>query len=67
MPNDWSLDGDINLQGQAEWYKKMFEKTAKRDWAWKQYHIEDADKDSGYDLYGKPAEAVVKEYYRRKG
>ncbi|BCJ95176.1 hypothetical protein acsn021_27450 [Anaerocolumna cellulosilytica] len=45
----------------------MFEKTAKRDWAWKQYHIEDADKDSGYDLYGKPAEAVVKEYYRRKG
>jgi hypothetical protein len=75
VPNDWSLKGDIDLQGQARWYKEMFEKTERRewvrgfglwDWAWRQYHIEDADKDTGYDIYGKPAEAVVKEYYRGK-
>lgn len=72
VPNDWGMKGAINLQEQADWYKEMFEMTSKRewisgfglwDWAWKQYHVEDADKDSGYDLYGKPAETVVKEYY----
>lgn len=72
VPNDWNLRGEVNLQEQADWYKKMFEKTSTRnwisgfglwDWSWRQYHIEDADKDYGYDIYGKPAEDVVKEYY----
>lgn len=74
VPNDWSVEGRINLQEQADWYQEMFEKTLARDWvlgygiwdwAWKQYHIEDADKDRGYDLYGKPAEGIVKKYYER--
>jgi hypothetical protein len=75
VPNDWGLAGEVNLEEQAEWYREMFDKTSKRDWvggfglwdwAWRQYHIGDADKQSGYDLYGKPAEFVVKEYYTSK-
>ena len=75
VPNDWSCKGEINLKEQAEWYKEMFDKTSKRDWvsgfglwdwAWRQYHVDDADKNYGYDLFGKPAEAVVKKYYTNK-
>jgi hypothetical protein len=28
--------------------------------------VEDTDKNPGYDIYGKPAEAVVKEYFNKK-
>lgn len=74
VPNDWNVKGDIALAEQADWYEEMFLKSLQRDWvsgfglwdwAWRQYHIEDADKDLGYDLYGKPAEAVVKKYYTK--
>ncbi len=75
VPNDWNVKGEVNLQEQADWYQEMFETASKRDWvsgfglwdwAWRQYHIEDADKDGGYDIYGKPAEKVVKDFYTRK-
>lgn len=75
VPNDWNVKGEVALEEQAQWYEEMFEKTSKRDWvlgfglwdwAWRQYHIGDADKDRGYDLYGKPAEAVVKNYYSKR-
>jgi hypothetical protein len=74
IPNDWGLDGDMNLKEQADWYRVMFEETSKRKWMqgyglwawnWRQYHIKDADKDRGYDIYGKPSEAVVKEYFTK--
>lgn len=74
IPNDWSCRGDINLQEQADWYQEMFEKSSKRDWmsgyglwdwAWRQYHVDDADKNRGYDIFGKPAEAVIKEYFTK--
>jgi hypothetical protein len=75
VPNDWSCDGDTNLEEQAEWYRVMFEKTGKRDWvsgyglwdwAWKQYHIDDADKNQGYDIFAKPSETVVRTYFTKK-
>jgi len=75
IPNDWKVKGLINLEEQADWYREMFDKTSRRDWvsgfglwdwAWRQYHVEDADKDGGYDTYGKPAELVIKEYYTKK-
>jgi hypothetical protein len=75
VPNDWGCTGDINLEEQAEWYRVMLEKTSKRewmqgyglwDWAWSQYHVEDADKSNGYDIYGKPAEEIVKEYFTKQ-
>lgn len=74
VPNDWSLAGDINLEEQADWYKSMFSAASKRKWmqgyglwawGWKQYHIGDSDKDKDYDIYGKPAEAIVREYFMK--
>jgi hypothetical protein len=72
VPNDWSLEGGIDLNEQAEWYKAMFESSLKRewvygfvmwDWAWNQYSLNRAENDKGYDVYGKPAEKVIKKYY----
>ncbi len=72
MPNDWSIRGEIDLQGQADWYAEMFRACAERpwvngfavwDWSWRQYPENKADSHAGYDIYNKPAEKVVKEFY----
>ncbi|AGF59019.1 hypothetical protein B0P06_002646 [Clostridium saccharoperbutylacetonicum] len=72
VPNDWSLEGNIDLNEQAEWYKTMFESSIKRewvsgfamwDWAGSQYLLSRAKNDKGYDVYGKPAEKIIKKYY----
>jgi hypothetical protein len=74
IPNDWTLHGAIDLDEQAQWYREMFEKTLKRgwvsgyglwDWSWNLYHPGDADKNGGYDIFGKPAETVVQEYFSK--
>ena len=71
-PNNWSLRGNNNLKEQADWYTAMFEACKKRpwvegfclwDWAWKQYPACKAATNGGYDIYEKPAQAVVKKYY----
>jgi hypothetical protein len=75
VPNDWNCSGDANPEEQAQWYQVMFEKSSARDWvggyglwdwAWRRYHIEDADKDRGYNIYGKSAEVVVKENFTKQ-
>lgn len=72
VPNDWTVRGEIDLQEQADWYQTMFEACRKRsfvqgfclwDWAWKQYPLCKADTNWGYDIYGKPAQQIVKKYY----
>lgn len=74
-PNDWRIKGALSLQEQADWYGTMFEAAGKRDfvqgfcfwsWAWKQYSLKAAVKDGGYDIYGKPAEEVVKKFYQSR-
>lgn len=72
VPNDWSVKGSVDLQGQADWYHTMFESCRKRDWvkgfavwdwAGNQYSLSGAASHGGYDIYGKPAEKVVKAFY----
>lgn len=73
VPNDWTIKGEIDLEGQAQWYEDMFRTASKRDWvqgfalwdwAWKQYSVKNVSRQGGYDIYGKPAEEVVKKYYK---
>mgnify|MGYP001024327168 CR=1 FL=1 len=73
-PNDWKVRGSLDMQEQADWYSQMFETAGKRDfvqgvcmwsWAWKLPSAQAALKDGGYDIYAKPAEAVVREFYTR--
>lgn len=72
-PNDWSVQGDVSLGEQADWYAAMFRAASARDWVkgfalwdWRAnlYPLERAAYDRGYDIYGKPAEQVVAAYYR---
>lgn len=74
VPNNWNLEGDIDLKEQALWYKTLFEASLKRsfikgfamwDWAWNQYPVNRAKNHKGYEVYGKPAEKVIKTYYER--
>ncbi|MDO5573412.1 MAG: 1,4-beta-xylanase [bacterium] len=74
IPNNWMLRGKINLQEQAEWYQTMFDACDRRDWvggycAWdwscRQYALSAAASDARYDIYGKPAEKVVHDYYEK--
>ena len=73
VPNDWSVKGDVDLQGQAEWYKEMFSTCAKRDWVggfalwdWKgrQYQPGEECFNKDYEVYRKPAEAIVADFYK---
>lgn len=75
VPNDWSVRGDIDLEGQAAWYSAMFDACGRRDWVegfavwdWcgKQYPISKAETHGGYEIYGKPAEKVVADFYSKK-
>ncbi len=73
VPNDWSVKGDIDLQGQADWYSAMFEAAKKRDWlggfcVWdwgaKLYCENKADTNGGYGVYAKPAMKVIGNFYK---
>lgn len=75
VPNDWGVKGEIDLQGQADWYEEMFHACLKRDWVggfalwdWRgiMYPMDQADKDQGYDICGKPAEQIVAKVYGEK-
>lgn len=75
VPNDWSVRGNIDLEGQANWFQTMFDACSKRDfvdgfaiWDWrgKLYPLSNAETDGGYAIYGKPAEKVVKNFYKGK-
>lgn len=71
-PNNWGLPGDSDLEGQAAWYDAMFSACKKRDWvgghciwSWgpKLYNPKDVDRQRNYEVYCKPAEKVISEYY----
>ncbi|MNK21615.1 hypothetical protein D3C87_398770 [compost metagenome] len=72
IPNDWNLEGDVNLKEQADFYMDMFDKTSRRQWVqgfglwdWRHLLHEEADavNNDDYSVYGKPAEKIIKEFY----
>lgn len=74
VPNDWKVQGEADQTEQAVWYREMFEACGKRDWIhglclwdWQAYLYspEAAAKETGYAIYGKEAEKVVREYYMK--
>ena len=73
-PNDWEVEGDVSLSEQEEWYKKAFHAMEKRPWvsgavlwSWNPElgSEEEAKRHRYYEIYGKPAEAVVKQFFER--
>lgn len=75
VPNDWSIKGEVDVKGQADWYHTMFTACNKRnwvlgfclwDWGAKLYPAAQAGADGRYGVYAKPAEQVVREFYCSK-
>lgn len=74
VPNNWTLTGKVDLQGQADWYKAMFEAIEKRNfirgcalWSWdgKLYSDSAALKDRNYEIYKKPSLDIVAQYFSK--
>lgn len=74
VPNNWCIKGESDLEGQAAWYRAMFEACSKRAWvegfcmwSWtaKLYEKEMITHQMDYELYAKPSESIVKEYYSK--
>ena len=72
VPNDWTVQGEADAEGQADWYEAMFQACLKRDWvdgmafwSWNShlYTPSAALKKKDYEIYAKPAEKIVKKYY----
>ena len=71
VPNDWRVKGEYAPQEQADWFAEMLSSGAKRDWlkgfaiwSWSgSLHGEHVK--YGYDIYQKPAETVVGDFYRK--
>lgn len=75
-PNEWEQTGEVNLTEQEEWYKKAFHAMEKRAWvtgtvlwSWNAEpgSEEEAKKNRYYEIYGKPAEEVVKRFFEKRG
>lgn len=73
LPNDWSFSGEVSMTAQTRWFEKMFTACDKRNWIqgfgiwdWKArlYSREMALKDDDYGVYGKPAAAIIREFYK---
>lgn len=72
VPNDWTVQGEADVKGQADWYEAMFETCLKREWvrgmafwSWNShlYTKNAALKRKDYEIYAKPAEKIVKKYF----
>ena len=75
VPNNWHFLGEVAMEQQAEWYRDMFTACEKRPWvegfclwSWTgiPYSEEEAKEENKYDIYLKPAEKVVQEFYTKK-
>ncbi|GAA4654657.1 hypothetical protein GCM10023142_17950 [Anaerocolumna aminovalerica] len=67
-PNDWKLEGSINLQEQKLWYEKAVHAMKKKSWvqgvafwSWdaRLYSPDEAENHKYYQIYEKPAEQVI--------
>ncbi|MDR2149458.1 MAG: hypothetical protein LBO67_01290 [Spirochaetaceae bacterium] len=74
-PNNWRCVGAADPGEQERWYEEMFERTVRRswiqgtvlwDWPPALYPEEEAHAHTGYAIYAKPAEAVVRRYYAQR-
>jgi hypothetical protein len=74
LPNDWALPGEPSGAEQERYYREMFRACEARAWVrgfmlwgWPAalYPLELAASNDDYCVYGKPAEAVVREEFRR--
>lgn len=76
IPNNWELEGNVDLEEQAYWYEKMFEAVKKRSWvqgvalwSWDGalYPPAEAENHRYYEFYEKPSEKIVRRFFTGEG
>ncbi len=72
VPNDWSVKGETDNEEQAKWYEEMISAVSKKSWvegiavwSWSPFLHRDHTGGKGYEIYGKPAEDVVRNYFKQ--
>lgn len=74
IPNNWGLEGVVDLQEQKNWYEKAFAAMDGRDWirgvvlwSWpgKLYTEQEALQHRYYEFYRKPAETVIRSHFMK--
>ena len=74
VPNNWEVRGAAAPEEQSAWYETMLAACEKRSWvegmafwSWGErlYPEKKALERMDYDIFGKPAERVVKDFYER--
>lgn len=73
-PNDWSHDGELDMDEQVKFYEVMFTLLNDEpwfygymlwDWPANLYEVDDAEDHRNYCFYGKTAEEVIRTYYTK--
>jgi hypothetical protein len=72
-PGNWSLEGNIDLQEQADAYMALFRSFEEQDW-WHGMFLwslstdpnQGGPLDRGYSFHNKPAEAVIQAFFNRQ-
>ncbi len=74
VPNDWNVKGEPAPQQQAQWFETMMKACEKREWvegmafwSWtdRLYNSKKALQMCDYEIYGKPAQDVVRRLYEQ--
>lgn len=72
VPNNWEVEGEISLEEQRRWYEKAIHAISRRSWiegpvfwSWDRtlYSKEQAQSHRFYEVYEKPAEKLIAEYF----
>lgn len=74
MPNNSEIRTPVNIREQSRWYESMFTCISRKpwvkglviwNWSYMLYSPKKAEADCGYDIYSKPTEDIVREYFRK--
>lgn len=73
IPNDWTYEGELNLEEQAVYYRIMFEACSNRAWVggfscwdWLSNYKDEPIINDGYSVYGKPSCSVIHQFYESR-
>lgn len=74
VPNDWTFQGELDLEEQRRYYEVMFEQCSRRSWHmgfcgwdWRGACLKEPVINKDYGVYGKPAAKAIREFYQGWG
>lgn len=72
VPNDWTFEGELDLEEQKLYYEKMFEICGNCDWVdgfcgwdWHSSFRKEPVVNKDYSVYGKPVTKIIRDFYAK--